>query len=153
LLQAVGQPMVIMPMVLMVTNAVADPAERPFVAALFNSARGLAEAAAVWLLELIRRWRDALHYDRIVDEAGQDRWRVIQSNGVLPQYPPPLTPSGQPRTPDSLEVFRHTVEQQVMILSSSDTFLILGALTVALMVVVMILPVRTVPPRILFAER
>jgi DHA2 family multidrug resistance protein len=44
LLQAVGQPMVIMPMVLMVTNAVADPAERPFVAALFNSARGLAEA-------------------------------------------------------------------------------------------------------------
>jgi DHA2 family multidrug resistance protein len=93
LLQAVGQPMVIMPMVLMVTNAVADPAERPFVAALFNSARGLAEAAAVWLLELIRRWRDALHYDRIVDEAGQDRWRVIQSNGVPPQYPPPLTPS------------------------------------------------------------
>jgi MFS transporter, DHA2 family, multidrug resistance protein len=115
LLQAVGQPMVIMPMVLMVTNAVADPAERPFVAALFNSARGLAEVAAVWLLELIRRWRDALHYDRIVDEAGGDCWRVIQSNGVLPQYPPPLTPSGQPRTPDSLEVFRHTVEQQVMI--------------------------------------
>jgi MFS transporter, DHA2 family, multidrug resistance protein len=102
---------------------------------------------------LIRRWRDALHYDRIADEVGQDRWRVIQSNGVLPQYPPPLTPSGLPRTPDSLEVFRHAVAQQVMILSSSDTFLILGVLTVALMVVVMILPVRTLPPRILFAKQ
>jgi MFS transporter, DHA2 family, multidrug resistance protein len=44
------------------------------------------------------------------------------------------------------------VEQQVMILSTSDTFLVLGALTVFLMVAVMTLPVRTVPPRILFAK-
>ena len=152
LLQAVGQPMVVMPMLLMVTNAVADPAERPVVAALFNSARGLAEAAAVWLLELIRRWRDALHYDRIVDEAGQDRWRVIQSNGVLPQYPPPLMPDGRPRVPGSLQAFSHVVEQQVTILSTSDTYLILGAVTVFLMVVVMTLPVRAMPPRIHFAK-
>jgi MFS transporter, DHA2 family, multidrug resistance protein len=102
---------------------------------------------------LIDRWRNALHYDRIVDEAGQDRWRVIQSNGVLPQYPPPLTPAGQPRAANSLEAFRHAVEQQVTILSTSDTFLILGALTVFLMVVVLTLPVRAMPPRIHFAKR
>jgi MFS transporter, DHA2 family, multidrug resistance protein len=77
---------------------------------------------------------------------------VIQSNGVLPQYPAPLTPDGQPRLPNSLEVFSHAVEQQVAILSTSDTFLILGALTVFLMVVVMTLPVRTMPPRIHFAK-
>ena len=77
---------------------------------------------------------------------------MIQSNGVLPQYPPPLTPNGQPRVPDSLEAFSHAVEQQVAILSASDTFLILGALTVFLMVVVMTLPVRTLPPRIHFAK-
>jgi MFS transporter, DHA2 family, multidrug resistance protein len=94
-----------------------------------------------------------LHYDRIVDQVGQDRWRVIQSNGVLPQYPPPLTSVGQPRAPGSLEAFRHAVEQQVAILSTSDTFLILGALTVFLMVVVMTLPVRTLPPRIVFARQ
>src|SRR4030081_3069111 len=114
--------------------------------------RGVAEAASAWFLGLIDRWRNALHSDRIIDEAGQDRWRVIQSNGVLPQYPPPLTPDGQPRLPNSLEAFRHAVEQQVAILSTSDTFLILGALTVFLMVVVMTLPVRTIPPRILFAK-
>jgi len=77
---------------------------------------------------------------------------VIQSNGVLPQYPPPLMPDGQPRVPNSLEAFSHAVEQQVRILSTSDTFLILGALTVFLMVVVMTLPVRTMPPRIQFAK-
>ena len=152
LLQAVGQPMVVMPLLMMSTNTVTNPAEGPFASALINSSRGLAEVAAAWLFGLINRWRNALHYDRVADEAGQDRWRAIQGNGVMPQYPPPLTPSGHPRTPDSLEVFRHAVEQQVMILSASDTFLILGALTVFLMVAVMTLPVRTVPPRILFAK-
>jgi MFS transporter, DHA2 family, multidrug resistance protein len=153
LLQAVGQPMVIMPLVLMLTNSITNLAEFPFYGALLNSSRGLAEVVSVWLLDLIRRWRDALHYDRIADEAGQDRWRVIQGNGVLHQYPAPLTPTGHPRTPDSLELFRHAVVQQVTILTTSDTFLILGTLTVFLMVVVMTLPARTVPPRIHFAKQ
>jgi DHA2 family multidrug resistance protein len=153
LLQAVGQPMVIMPLLLMSTNAVAGPAEGPFAAALINTSRAMAEAASAWFLALINHWRNALHSDRILDEAGQDRWRVIQSNGVLPQYPPPLMPDGQPRVPNSLEAFSHAVEQQVTILTTSDTFLILGALTVFLMIVVMTLPVRTFPPRIQFAKR
>ena len=152
LLQAIGQPMVIMPLLMMSTNTVAGPAEGPFAAALINTSRAVAEATSAWFLALIDRWRNALHSDRIIDEVGQDRWRVIQSKGVLPQYPPPLTPDGQPRVPNSLEAFSHAVQQQVTILSTSDTFLILGALTVFLMVVVMTLPVRTLPPRILFAK-
>ena len=152
LLQAVGQPMVIMPLLMMTTNSVTSPAEGPFVAALVNTMRAVAEATSVWLLALIDRWRGALHSSRIIDQAGQDRWRVIQGNQVLPQYPPPLMPDGHPRLPNSLQAFGHAVEQQVAILSISDTFLILGALTVFMMVVVMTLPVRTVPPRILFAR-
>jgi DHA2 family multidrug resistance protein len=152
LLQAVGQPMVIMPLLVMATNTVAGPAEGPFSSALLNTSRGIAEATGAWFLGLIDRWRSALHSDRIIDQAGQDRWRVIESNGVLPQYPPPLMPDGQPRVPNSLQAFSHAVQQQVTILSTSDTFLILGALTVFLMVVVMTLPVRTMPPRIHFAK-
>src|SRR5580700_8621030 len=153
LLQAVGQPMVIMPLLMMTTNSVAGPAEGPFVSALVNTPRAVAEATSAWFLDLINRWRNALHSDRIIDQAGQDRWRVIQSNGVLPQYPTPLTPGGLPRAPGSLEAFGHAVEQQVAILSASDTFLILGALTVFLMVVVMTLPIRTMPPRIQLAKQ
>src|ERR1700726_3544998 len=151
-LQAIGQPMVIMPLLMMATNTVAGPAEGPFASALVNTSRAIAEATSAWFLALIDRWRNALHSDRILDEAGQDRWRVIQSNGVLPQYPPPLTPGGRPRAPGSLEAFSQAVEQQVAILTTSDTFLILGALTVFLMVLVVTLPVRTFPPRIVFAK-
>src|SRR5260221_11143212 len=120
--------MVIMPLLMMSTNAVAGPAEGPFAAALVNTSRAVAEAASAWFLGLIDRWRNALHSDRIIDEVGQDRWRVIQSKGVLPQYPPPLTPDGQPRSPNSLEAFSDAVQQQVTILSTGDTFLVLGAL-------------------------
>jgi DHA2 family multidrug resistance protein len=144
--------MVIMPLLMMTTNSVGSPAEGPFASALINTLRAVAEAASAWLLGLIDRWRGALHSDRIVDEAGQDRWRVIQSNGVLPQYPPPLMPNGQPRVPGGLEALGHAVQQQVAILSASDTFLILGVLTLFLMVVVMTLPVRALPPRIHFAK-
>jgi MFS transporter, DHA2 family, multidrug resistance protein len=153
LFQAVGQPMVVMPLLMKATNTVTSPEDGPPTSALLNTSRAIAEATSAWFLGLIDRWRGALHSDRIVDQAGQDRWRVIQSYGVLPQYPPPLMPDGRPRAPGSLEAFSHIVQQQVTILSTSDTFLILGALTVFLMVVVMTLPVRTMPPRIHFAKR
>src|SRR6202165_594303 len=152
LLQAVGQPMVIMPLLMMSTNTVAGPDEGPFACALINTSRAVAEATSAWFLELIGRWRNALHSDRIIDEVGQNRWRVIQSNGVLPQYPPPLTPDGQPRVPNSLQAFSHAVGRQGTILSTRDTFLTLGALPVFLMVVVMTLPVRAIPPRTHFAK-
>jgi MFS transporter, DHA2 family, multidrug resistance protein len=151
-LQAIGQPMVIMPLLMMATNAVARPEEGPFASALVNAPRAVAEAAGFWFLGLINRWRGGLHSDRIVDQAGQDRWRVIQGNGVLPQYPPPLLPDGRPRAPGSLDAFNDAVAQQVAILTTSDTFLILGALSIFLMVVVTTLPVRTMPPRINFAK-
>lgn len=152
LFQSIGQPMVVMPLLMKATNTVINPADGPFTAALINTVRAVAEATSVWFLELVGRWRNALHSDRIVDEVGQDRWRVIQSYGVLPQHPPPLLPDGQPRVPRSLEAFSDAVQQQVTILTTSDTFLILGALTVFFMVVVMILPVRALPPRIHFAK-
>jgi MFS transporter, DHA2 family, multidrug resistance protein len=55
--------------------------------------------------------------------------------------------------PNAMELFRHSVEHQVLILSASDAFLILGVITLFFMVVVMTLPVRTVPPRIHFAKQ
>jgi DHA2 family multidrug resistance protein len=152
-LQAVGQPLVVMSLLLMSTNAVRSPMEGPFVSAMINTPRALAEATAVWLLQLIFRWRGSLHSDRIVDQVGQDRFRLIQSYGVLPNQPSPLLPNGQPRAPGSLEMFKGLVEQQVAILTISDAFLIIGAIVVALMVLLLLLPERSMPPRIQLARK
>jgi MFS transporter, DHA2 family, multidrug resistance protein len=66
LLEAVGQPMVVMALLMMATNTV-GPTEGPFASALINTSRALAEAAGAWFVALIDRWRNALHYDRLVD--------------------------------------------------------------------------------------
>jgi MFS transporter, DHA2 family, multidrug resistance protein len=152
-LQAVGQPMVILPLLLMSTNSVKGPDEAPFASALVNTPRAIAEAVAVWLLALTAHWRGSLHSDRIVDQIGQNRFSLVQGNGVLPNIPTALLPDRQPRGPGSLQALSAAVQQQVTLMTAADAFLVLGVLTVFLMIVLLVLPVRTLPPRIQLANQ
>ena len=45
------------------------------------------------------------------------------------------------------------LQQQAGVLTTADTFLVMAALCVAYMLVVLVLPVRTYPPRILFSKK
>jgi DHA2 family multidrug resistance protein len=87
------------------------------------------------------------------DQVTSIGFETVQGNGVLPNLPTPLLPDGQPRARGGLQAFGAIVQQQVTIMTAADTFLILGALTVLSMVVVVLLPVRTLPPRLLLASR
>jgi DHA2 family multidrug resistance protein len=78
---------------------------------------------------------------------------VIQAAGLLPRHLPPLLPNGQPRVPGSLQLFAEAIQRQASVLSLSDAFLIMAALTVALMVLLLVLPVRSYPPRIQLATK
>ncbi len=151
--EAVGQPMIIMPLLMMATNSIRKPEEGPLGSGLINSSRGLAEPISVWLLQLIMRWRGGLHYNRIVDQSGQGRYSVIQGRGLIPGNGLPLQPDGQPAFPGSLELFSAEVRRQATVLTISDAFLVVAGLTVALMVVLLVLPVRTYPPRIALAKK
>lgn len=151
-LQGIGQPMFVVSLLLIVTNEV-RPADGPFATVLINTPRALAEAVGVWLLELINRWRGGLHLDRLLDQAGQERFQVIQAPGLLPGVAPPLSPNGQPRIPGSLQAFGDAIQRQAAVLTLSDSFLIMVALTVALMVLLLALPIRTYPPRIQLAKK
>ena len=132
-LQAVGQPMVVMPLLLIATNAVKGAEEGPFASALVNTPRGVAETVGTWLLGLIQRWRGGLHYNRLADQLGQDRWH---SAVPLPS-PAELAPA---------------VQAQAAVLTLSDTYLIIAALTAALAVLLLVLPVRSLPPRLELAK-
>ena len=149
-LQAVGQPLIVVPLLMLTTNAITNPEEEaPFASALVNTTRGLAEAVGAWLIMLIQRWRGALHSDRLVDQAGLDRFRLSQGSGQLPDGLYPLLSNGQPRAPGSLEAFGQAVEQQAAILTAADTYLIIGGIVVVLIVILIALPQKTVPPRLL----
>ena len=129
-LNAIGAATVVMSILMTTTNSVV-PQEGPFVSGLFNTLRGVAEAVGTWVLQLIMRWRGDLHSSRITDQLGQERFRL------------PLAGTG---------VVSPLAQAQAAVLTISDAFLVVCAIIVALLVVLLVLPVRTFPPRIVFAK-
>ncbi len=150
--QAVGQAAVVMPLLMFATNVV-KPEEGPLATALVNTPRAVTEAAGTWLLTLVARLRGHLHSDRIADQLGLDRFRLIQGRGAPGIYPTPLLASGAPRSPMSLRELNGVAQQQTAVLTFSDQFIIIGGLTVLLIIVLWVLTERTYPPRIALAKQ
>ena len=136
--QALGAPLVVVPLLMLSTNTITDPADGPFASTLVNTMRGLAEPVGVWMIQLIMRWRGGLHHNRIVDQSGQGSFNILQRHD-----------------PASIAAFRSTVEAQATVLTLSDAFLVIAclALALALAAVLAVLPVRTFSPRILAEQK
>ena len=135
ILQAIGGPLVVISLLMMATNEVKKPEDGLFGSTLVNTTRGIAEPVGVWLIQLIFRLRGGLHYNRIVDQSGQGSFSAV----------------GGARA--GLAGFARAVSAQSAVLSLSDAFLIIGSLAAMLMFVLLVLPVRTYPPRIVFPDR
>ena len=130
--QALAGPLIVMPLLMFSVNTITDPADGPFASTLVNTMRAIAEPVGVWLLQLILRWRGALHYNRIVDQSGHATFSAVQRHD-----------------PASLAAFRAAVQAQATVLTLSDAFLIIACVAAGLIVVLLVLPVRTYPPRII----
>ena len=152
-LQALGQPLIVLPLLMMSTNTIKKPEEGPLASALINTCRGLAEPVGTWLLALIMRWRGSLHTNRIIDQSAQGGFRVIAGPALIPGNAPPLLQNGQPRVPGALDAFMADVQIQSTVLTLSDSFVVFGGLVVFLMIVLALLPERTYPPRIALAKK
>ena len=86
IVQSVGFAFVVMPILMMATNAI-KPDDGPYGSALVNTPRAVAEGIGVWAIELIARWRGGLHRSRILDLIGQNRL-VLEQFGLLPAPSP-----------------------------------------------------------------
>ncbi|WP_259650205.1 MFS transporter [Gluconacetobacter diazotrophicus] len=150
--QGVGNAMIVMPLLMMSTNALV-PEEGPFASAMVNTPRAVAEAVGIWLIQLVHRERGALHSDRITDRLGQDRFQLVQGMNPVLQRPAALTPDGLPAFPGSMTALHAQVTRQTATLTYSDDWLIIAGIVVCLMVWVCVLPVRTYPPRIVFQSK
>ncbi len=144
LMISAGEAMVVMSLLMLATNTV-KPREGPYASALVNTPRAIGEATSVWLVQLIQRWRGGLHSSRLTDQAGQESTSVLHAQATLP--------SGLPRPGAGLAALDETIRAQGTVLTLSDAFLVMAAITAALMVVLLVLPVRTYPPRIALQQQ
>jgi DHA2 family multidrug resistance protein len=149
-LDAIGFPLVSMPLLMMATN-VLSPEEGAYASAMINAPRAVAEAVGVWVLALIDRWRGGLHRTRILETLGSARLEVAQGAPIPGAVTPALSPNGRPSSAGALGALDRGVEAAVTTLTTIDTFLILAAVVLFMMIVLAVLPERTYPPRIALA--
>lgn len=148
-LQAVGQPLVIMPLLMMATNAL-KPEEGPRGAALVNAPRAVSEALGAAGLGLIARSRGALHGERILDTLGQNRIALAQV-GLLPASALRPAPGGGAGA-SALRALEAAAQREVATLTTIDTYLMAAGLALGLLVLALVLPERTLPPRLALAQ-
>ena len=122
LLQIFGQPMAVLPLLMLSTGSI-SPMEGPFASAWFNTVKGLAAVIATGVIEALTTARLHFHSTMLVDNLGNSP--LIQSDASL----------------------AHRLHQQALVLTSSDLYLCMAGVAVALILLIFWLPTRIYPPR------
>lgn len=148
IMQAFGQPMMILP-ILMSSTSVVLPPEGPFASAMFNTVRGFSTVAAGCLIENVLTHREKFHSHILVDSLGNRPWAITADSSTTAGYLQPLLPDGQPSSVENLGQFSTLVKHQAIILSISDAYLLIIGFALLLVLLTALLPKRVWPPQTL----
>ena len=124
-LQAVGQPMVVVSL-LMISTGVVHPMEGPFASAMVNGIRGICTVIGAVLMEVLLSHREQFHSFVLLDHVGSR---------------PELWNGG------SLAAFAGRVRDQAHVLAMADTYLAVIAVLISMLVLLVFLPTRAYPPQ------
>ncbi len=123
-LQAIGQPMVVVPL-LMISTGVVHPMEGPFASAMVNGIRGICTVVGAALMEAIISHREQFHSFVLLDQLGA-RPRIW--NG-------------------SLAALAGRVSDQAYVLAMADAYLAVIAVLISMLLLLVLLPTRAYPPQ------
>ncbi len=123
LLQVFGQPMAVIPLLMLATGGM-TPQDGPFASAWFNTVKGLASVVAGALIEALTLHRLHLHSTVLVDNLGN-----------------------APLLDDSLPDLAARLHQQAVVLTSADLYLCMAGVALAMTLLIPFVPTRIYPPR------
>src|SRR5476651_724057 len=123
LLQIFGQPMAVLPLLMLSTGSI-TPMEGPFASAWFNTVKGLAAVIATGVLDALTTSRQHFHSTMLVDSLGNSPLADSDSAGLA-----------------------HRLHEQAVVLTSSDLYLCMAGVAGALILLIFWLPTRIYPPR------
>lgn len=128
-LQVFGQPMVIVPILMIATMKLA-PTDGPFVSGMFNMVKGLASVIATGLVSFLETWREHTHSNILLDRVGENHF-------VAPTYN---------LSQDQAAMLASSVRTQALVLTAADISLVMAGIAGALIVLVIFVPTRVYPP-------
>ncbi|MBC7210835.1 MAG: EmrB/QacA family drug resistance transporter, partial [Pseudomonas sp.] len=123
LLQVFGQPMAVLPLLMLSTNGM-PPQEGPFASAWFNTVKGLSAVIAGGLLDVLGTLRRHFHSNHLVDSLGN-----------------------APLIDDNAAGLAKRIHEQALVLTSADLYLVMAGIAVALICLIPFVPTRIFPPR------
>jgi len=151
IMQAFGQPMAILP-VLMGATSVVQPPEGPFASAMFNTVRGLGSVIGSTVVGEFSSQREQFHSSVLLNHAGSVSSLLSQPYDGDGTYLAPLNPNGSAISSEVLSAFSSLVKRQATVLGLSDTYLLLISVALALALLTALLPKRTYPPHTLIKK-
>ena len=123
-LQAIGQPMVVVPL-LMISTGVVHPMEGPFASAMVNGIRGICTVVGIALMEVFLSHREQFHSFVLLDHLGA---RLELWSG-------------------SLATLSDRVSDQAHVLAMADAYLAVIAVLILMLLLLVLLPTRAYPPQ------
>lgn len=148
ILQAFGQPMVILPILMSATSVVAPP-EGPFASAMFNTVRGFSSIASGSLVGWFLSHREQFHSNILVNSAANRSWLLSAPSSSAASQSQPLLPDGSVSSSENLSGFATLLKHQATVLSLSDGWLLLIGLSLVMLLLTAWLPRRVWPPQTL----
>ncbi|HDU7927719.1 TPA: MFS transporter, partial [Acinetobacter baumannii] len=146
-ISCLGQTCVVLSLLMMGTNSV-HPTMAIYASPMINTPRAISGVLGVCLLDWVNRVRGEYHSTRLIENTAQHVFQNIQGPVINPLTPPVLSADGTERVSGGLSALNSAIQAQQSVLVISDQYLILAGLTAILFIVMLILPVRTYPPRI-----
>ena len=146
-ISCLGQTGVVLSLLMIGTNSV-HPSMAPYASPMINTPRAISGVLGVCLLDWISRVRGEFHSTRLIENTANKVFQNIQGPAIDPLNPPVLTANGAERVSGGLSALNSAIQTQQSVLIIHDQYLILAGLTVMLFIIMLLLPVRTYPPRI-----
>ncbi|MCP1216374.1 MFS transporter [Acetobacter orientalis] len=146
ILQVFGQPMTVIPTLMLATMAM-GPADGPFISGMVNMLKGLANAVAFALFSAFMRRREQYHSAMLLDHHGTHQLALQGIGNPIVQQLNPTSPDSGHVARNALQVLHTYVREQSLVLALNDLYFVLIWVCCGYAVLNLILPHRVYPPR------
>ncbi len=144
-LQILGQPMVVIPVLMLATMSL-GPADGPFISGMVNMLKGMANAFAAAIFEILLRRREQYHSTMLLDRAGNNATALSSMGDPIHGAISNSSPDGDHVARNTLQIFHTYLHEQSITLALVDIYFVVMCLCLAYVALTAVLPKRVYPP-------
>ncbi|AAW61840.1 MFS transporter [Gluconobacter oxydans] len=144
-LQIFGQPMVVIPVLMLATMSL-GPADGPFISGMVNMLKGMANAFATAIFEILLRRREQYHSTMLLDRAGNNATSLSGMGDSIHAAISNTSPDSDHVARNTLQIFHTYLHEQSITLALVDIYFVVMCICIFYVALTAVLPKRVYPP-------